>query len=466
MKKTTSNSGGHYIADQSSDLGAAQRLVKSRLGVTNQVLIVGVLAAIAGWFLHVLSERNERDAALPAIPNRSGELASATVVTVAPPSIRSLAQTIDALGTLNCFEEIPISTKVDGTVLKVHCDESTRVPPGELLIEIDPEGYALDVEQAQRSLQVDLAKLGLRELPPSDWDFTATPSVQQAQARLNLAENRLQRLRKLAADKAASDADLDAAISEFETGKAERDSQILTANANLATIQLKQTTMEIAQRKLKDTRIIAPTPSSAVPVTDPDGKSHPLFVVAERLVSEGAYLRAGAQVLKLVIDSRLKMNANLPEKFSSLVVLGQKASIITAAQTEPIFGLVTNIHPTVDPKNRTFEIEIQVDNQDGRLKPGNFAKATIQIGQRENSMTVPLESIVGIAGISKLFVVEEGKAREYQVRLGTQTSDWSRFHAASPCAGDAEYARFERGAASIIIIKRARPLTPPLHHYR
>ncbi len=420
----TSNSTGRYTADEPAELDEDAKIARPRLGVTNQALIVGVMAAIAGWFLHVLSERNERDAALPPIPKRLDDSALPTIVTVAPSSIRSISQTIDMIGTLNCFEEIPISAKVDGTILNLHCDVSTRVPAGELLIEIDPESYELDVKQAQRSLEVDLAKLGLHMLPPADWDIQATPSVVQAQARFNLAENRLQRLRKLAADNAASDADLDAAISEFSTGKAERDSQILAANASLATIQMKQTALEIAQRKLKDTRIVAPAPSRELPISVSAGAPPSLFVVSERMVSEGAYVRSGTQVLKLVIDAKLKLKASVPEKFSSVIALGQQASISTAAQTAAIAGFVTNIYPTVDPTNRTFEIEIQVDNQDRRLMPGNFAKASVQIGQRDNATTVPLESIVSTAGMNKVFVLEDGKAREYQVRLGTQSNEW------------------------------------------
>lgn len=420
----TANANGPSLADELSEARREPKTEKHRLGVTNQALIVGVLAAIAGWFLHVLSERNERDAALPTIPKVAEESLPPTVVTVSAASVRSIAQTIDVIGTLKCFEEIPLSTKVDGTVLGVHCDVASRVSPGELLIEIDPESYRLDAEQAERSLQVDLAKLGLTELPPAHWNVAETPSVVQAQAKLNLAENRLRRIEKLAADKAASDADLQAAIGEFETAQAERNSQILTANASLATIQMKQTALEIARRKLSETRISAPSPTFELPISKSAASGQPLFVVAERMVSEGAYLREGTEVLKLVVDSRLKMNASVPEKYSGHVALGQKASIMTASQTEPIPGVVSNIHPTVDPKKRSFDIEIQVDNQDRRLMPGNFAKVSVEVGARENATTVPLESIVTTAGINKIFVLQDGKAQEYPVRLGKQTTEW------------------------------------------
>lgn len=398
---------------------------RSRMGATNQALIVGVLAAIAGWFMHVLSEKNERDAALPALPQRAEDSLKPQMITVAPVTLRTIVNEIDVIGTLTCFEEIPVSAMVDGTVLKLHSDVSSRINPGDVLMEIDPLEYELDVQQEQRSLQVDLAKLGLTEIPPSGWDVRETPSVAQAQARLNLAEARLNRLRKLEVENAASESDLDSAIGDFEAAKAERDNQILIANAGLANIRMKQTSLEIAQRQLRDTRLLAPHPTNVELQPDRLPSSRPLFVVADRMVGEGAYVRSGTEVLRLVVDAKLKLRASVPEKYSSKVAIGQRASISNSAETEPFVGTVSNIHPTVDPKKRTFEVEIQVENPEGRLKPGSFAKASIQVGERERAVTVPLEAIVTTAGITKLFVVDQGLAREYQVQLGMQTNTWA-----------------------------------------
>lgn len=399
-------------------------VAQQRIGVTNQALIVGVLCAIGGWFLHILSERNERDAALPELPKRVVSEMAPTMVTVAPVSIRSIAQTIEAIGTLGSFEEIPISSKVEGNVMRIHHDVGARVQPGDVLIDIDPENYRLSVEQAERSLQVELAKLGWTEPPPANWDITQTPSVLQAQARLSQAESRWERLQKLSSAKAISEADLDSARSDFETAKAEREQKILMANSDLATIKMKQTMLAIAQRQLRETQIMAPLPKSFGPLVAAGSNAKPLFVVTQRLVSEGTFLQIGSQVCTLAIDGTLKLRANVPEKFSALIAVDQKASITTASVNEALIGAVTNVHPTVDPKTRTFEIEIQVANPNGQLKPGNFAKAALQIAQRDGSATVPLEAIVGIAGISKLFVFENGKAREVQVTLGTQTNEW------------------------------------------
>jgi multidrug efflux pump subunit AcrA (membrane-fusion protein) len=69
-------------------------------------------------------------------------------------------------------------------------------------------------------------------------------------------------------------------------------------------------------------------------------------------------------------------------------------------------------------------VEIQLANTNGALKSGSFAKAAIQTRYDAGVPTVPLEAIVRFAGITKIFVIDKGKARELQVSIGTATDRW------------------------------------------
>ena len=92
--------------------------------------------------------------------------------------------------------------------------------------------------------------------------------------------------------------------------------------------------------------------------------------------------------------------------------------------TIPYAGTVSRIYPTVEPGTRTFQVEIQVPNPNGELKPGSFAKAAILTRSDPHAITVPLSALVQFAGITKIFLAEEGRAKEVPVVLGTQTTDW------------------------------------------
>ena len=58
------------------------------------------------------------------------------------------------------------------------------------------------------------------------------------------------------------------------------------------------------------------------------------------------------------------------------------------------------------------------------MKPGSFAKAAILTRVDPEATTVPLSAVIQFAGITKIFLDENGRAKEVPVILGTQTTDW------------------------------------------
>jgi RND family efflux transporter MFP subunit len=377
-----------------------------------------LLAFGAGWAVTGKGAGHEKES-LPPEPAADGRDPSAVVVAVEPVSRRSVQRTIEAVGTLHGFEEVSISAKVEGRVRKLHRDVADSVKPGDLLLEIDPTDYDLSVEQADRSLQVELAKLGLEEPPQRNVDLGQVPSVMQARTRLENTRSRYERVRRVAAARATSMDELDNAASDSKAAQAEHANQLLMARATLATIRMKQTALAISRQQLADTRVSTPTPTLSVP-----GATPVAYVVTQRAVAEGTFVKPGNELFKLVINRTLKLRVSVPERYSNEVRQGQKAEVMTAAFSRPFAGTVTRINPAVETTTRTFEVEIQVPNPNGELKPGGFAKASILTRLDSEAVTVPLAALVNFAGITKVFLAEKGRAREVQVALGVQTTEW------------------------------------------
>src|SRR4051794_26149470 len=88
---------------------------------------------------------------------------AAVVVTVEPVTPRPVRRIVEAVGTLHGYEEVSLSAKVEGRVRKIDHDVADRVRPGELLLEIEPTDYQLAVRQAEKAVQVELARLGIEE---------------------------------------------------------------------------------------------------------------------------------------------------------------------------------------------------------------------------------------------------------------------------------------------------------------
>jgi membrane fusion protein (multidrug efflux system) len=83
-------------------------------------------------------------------------------------------------------------------------------------------------------------------------------------------------------------------------------------------------------------------------------------------------------------------------------------------------GRVSRVSPAVDVTSRTVTIEAEVPNPEAVLKPGLFARAAVVLRQDQGVAFVPESAVAYFAGITKVFVVADGVARERTARLGVR----------------------------------------------
>jgi RND family efflux transporter MFP subunit len=346
-------------------------------------------------------------------PTDAGETTSVSgvAVTVEPVTARRVQRSVSAVGTLYGRDEIAISPKVEGRVIRVHHDVGDLVKPGEPLLEIDPTDYELAVREAQRALELELARLGLKETPGADFDVGTLPSVVRAAAAERHNMIRIDRIRRIGAGAAAEDRD--SAEKDLAMAQAESKQAILDARATVASARQKQAMLDTARQRLADTRIVAPA-SSAGPAE---------YVVSQRDVAEGEIVRTlplGNTVLfRLVVDRPLKLKASVPERHKAEIQAGQDAEVqVEAYPGERFKGKVSRVNPAVDRTSRTFQVEVLLPNDDRRLSAGGFARVAVFTKVDAAARTVPEEALVTFAGVTRLFVVREGKAQAVTVRPG------------------------------------------------
>ncbi len=384
------------------------------------LVIAGLLTG--GWFLYGRKEPEQAHAA----KTERKEVA----VSVAPVTLRSVMRKVSVVGSLYGKDEVTVTPKVEGRVVKIYKDVGDFVRPGDLLIEIDPTDYRLAVNEAQRALELELAKLGLKELPEGKIDVTALPTVSRASVMENNAASRRDRLSRLGNKGAATAEDSEQAQTDYAVARANRLQAILDAEATLAAARQRQAVLATAQQRLKDTRVIAPSPSDfrAVEGTDtatPNAKSSVEYVIYQRSVAEGEIVQTmvipgvNSMLFKLAIDNPLKMQATIPERHRGDVKIGMEAELEVESYPGIKFpGKVARVNPAVDRANRTFQVEIHVPNDDRRLSPGSFARATIRTRVDDKARTVPEEALVAFAGVTKVFTVKDGKAHAVPVHPG------------------------------------------------
>jgi RND family efflux transporter MFP subunit len=383
-------------------------------------LLVGAGFLAMAWTLGYAGFGGPPREALPTETIAEQVPAGAVAVTLQSVALRPVQRTIETVGTLHPFEQVIECAKVEGRVRRIVHDVGDRVIPGDLLLEIDPTDFELSVRQAQRALEVEQAKLGLAEVPTGEFDVSQLPVVVEADVKASRAKERLDRVRALVERSAMSKDELGNATSDARSLEAERQNQILMAKSGLAMVQMKQEALAIVTQQLRDSRIIAPRPST----NDPKVVGDMTYAITSRSAAEGSFVRIGTEVFKLVIDRILKLKVPVPDRYVAEVKEGQKVTVKTAAYDKSFEGTVTRINPSVDLTTRTFEVEIQVPNPDGVLKSGSFAKAAIITRMDPETQTVPLDAVVRFAGITKIFLQDGDHARELQVTPGATTSDW------------------------------------------
>lgn len=131
---------------------------------------------------------------------------------------------------------------------------------------------------------------------------------------------------------------------------------------------------------------------------------------------ENGDLFAGMPILHIMQINRLKVMANISEQYYPNVKVGQTVEISVDIFPGEVFeGKVSRINPALDAATRTFGVEVTIPNSNERLRPGMFARATFNMGQRDAIMIDDI-AVQKQSGSSERFVyvIKDGKA-EYRL---------------------------------------------------
>jgi len=355
--------------------------------------------------------------------------AAPVMVTVATAERRPVERKIAVVGTLRGLEVVTVTPRVEGRVVAVHAEVGSRVPPGELLLELDPTDYQLAVNEAQRSVDQELARLDVTEPPGDDFDIEQLPTVERSRLILENSQRQFERQKSLLATNAGARQAYEQAETDLKVAEAGVRQARLEARTALATLGHRLAVLAGAEERLSETRVVAPPLSLAVPEAGTPEAATPQanFVVAQRLVSVGEMVRAfpSTPVFELVVDDVLKVAVMVPERYLALMRMGLEVELrVDAYPGETFRGTVTRIEPTINPQSRAFKVEARVLNADHRLRHGGFAKADVIVSRSAEAITVPVVAVTRFAGVSKVFRVRGDKAEEVEVQMGTQGADW------------------------------------------
>ena len=217
-------------------------------------------------------------------------------------------------------------------------------------------------------------------------DIELRAQLAQAVTRKNLAGENERRAKLLLAKEAISQEEYDIASAEFRS---------------------LQSQTQLIQAQIAKTVIKAPF----------SGK------IGLRNISPGTYLTPTIVVTNLVSASELKITFSIPEKYVSEIKQNSEIEFTVSGSTEVFKATIYAIEPSVDVATRTLLVRAKANNKEGKLYPGTYANVKLPLTNIKDAILIPSQAIIPIQNGKKVFISENGKAKEVKIETGTRTEE-------------------------------------------
>ncbi len=333
---------------------------------------------------------------------------AAVAVHLLAPTALALPDTVEVSGMLAADEELVSGFQVAGRLAQLDVDVGDLVAAGALVAALDARDFELGVDRARAALTSARARLGLAADGGREIEVETTAPVREAQAVLADAQLARQRVEELARQSLRPLADLDSASAAVDIARSRLQAARDAVRTWIAECAERQIDLELAQKRAQDARLLAPWPG----------------VVAQRRVAPGRYVQVGEAVLTLLRVDPLRLRLRVPERLAGQARSGQRVDFsVDGIAGERHTGTVTRLGAAIDAEDRTLLVEATVDNHDGALRPGGFCRAAIVTAPARSVLAVPTRAVQSFAGVDRVFVVADGKARELLIELGRRQGD-------------------------------------------
>lgn len=147
-------------------------------------------------------------------------------------------------------------------------------------------------------------------------------------------------------------------------------------------------------------------------------------VVAAKNYEDGE-LYSGQPILVVTQISTLKAEIAVPEGYFPEVKKGMNLSLASEIYPGETFpATIESVFPTIDPSSHTFTVKARINNPGGKLRPGMYASARMDVGNA-NAIVVPYQSVLKLQGSNDryVFINRGGKADNVSVRMGQRFDD-------------------------------------------
>ncbi len=383
------------------------------------LILIGILILL-GFVLYWTGagSREEIKASQPSAGNRERQIP----VEIVKLHRGSLDSRLHLTGTIVSEAMVDVFSKVSGILQRIKVEQGDRVKADQVVAMVEREEKEAQLQEARAALDVLRARWTQMETGARPEELAqAEHLVRQTKACWETRLDDYKRLKSLKerdfiSQQRLAEVMLQVTVSEAEWESAKEKLTLLRKGARqedrdalLAQIRQAEAAVRLARMHLKNTTIRAPLGG----------------IISKRFLDQGASVSANTPLLRIVAMDRVKVVVQVVESELAKLKTGAMADIHVDAYSEEVFqGVVARISPTVDPENRTADVEIQVDNRDHRLKPGMFARVSLVVQRRDGVLLLSRDSLLRESGPTRVFVHDSGRASLREVRLGLEAEQY------------------------------------------
>ncbi|GAB4421064.1 MAG: efflux RND transporter periplasmic adaptor subunit [Bryobacter sp.] len=355
----------------------------------------------AGLSLGLLAGCGKKPAADAAKPE-----SAVPVVAVVPAVRQSMDNSITLVAEFRPFREIDVMAKVSGYISAINADLGDRVQTGQALARIEIPEMGDEMVRATASIGRSSAEVQ-----------RAKEDVRRAESASEMAQLNFNRLTQVAKTRPGLVAQQE--IDTARTRALEASAQLAAARSSLTAAEQGVRVNRADESRLKTmfayTRVTAPFPG----------------VITRRYAEVGAMVQAGTSsqtnvlpIVRLAQDNLLRLQLPIPESAVPYVRVGFPVEIRVPTLDLLLPGRIARFSGQLSLATRTMLAEVDVPNDDLRIKAGMFAEVLFRFATKENALIAPLLALDGEGDQRKAYVVNAQNTLELrELETGFETSD-------------------------------------------
>lgn len=284
---------------------------------------------------------------------------------------RRVEYQVTAVGSVEAFETVQVTARIDGVVERIHFTEGETVRADKILAEIEPDRFRLEVASARAALtKAEAAKVD------AEAALARREAVNEKNPGLIIGE-------------------------EIETWR----TRVQTAAAELSQARV---ALEMAELNLRDAFVRVPV----------------VGMIQTRTVQTGEYVQPGKVLATLIRREPLLLRFRIPDQDAAELRPGMPARFTLRGGRREYSARLTHVAGSADSASRMVAVTAEVDDPDrNSLRPGAFAEVRIPLEGAKETPVIPQTAVRPSERGFLAFVVEEGIAKERLLTLGMRTAD-------------------------------------------